>query len=378
MQPSQTSEPLVRTPAQIMEARADAPAAMRGRHVMLVINSNSGGGVEHLASILIGDLEAMGARTTTQFVYPGANVSTGGKLRGLLASARALAAQRPDVVMAFQPTSAAVAGIVGRLTGCRTRIIHQSNMPDGTHPVPRLVDRLIGSAGFYTCNITNSAATEAAFAGHPASYRRRLLRIDHGVTWDPPARPREATRAGLGLPATSRMIFSAGRLNAQKSISVLIRALPDVDHADLVIAGDGPKRQFLGQLATELGVAGRVHFLGQLPHSSLADYYAACDVFAFPSLWETFGLALVEAAGHGASIVAARIPSSTEVMADAGASVSFVDAHDGPTWARALNHMLDDEEATAAAARFAPVIRERYGLERMLARYRRLYAELLP
>ena len=74
-----------------------------------------------------------------------------------------------------------------------------------------------------------------------------------------------------------------------------------------------------------LGVDDRLHMLGALSANDIADLYAAADVFVFPSIWETFGLAAVEAGMAGMPMVVADLPVLHEVLrADGCEPVAFV------------------------------------------------------
>ncbi len=371
-----------RTRSADLNLAADAGAGngvaeLMGKRILVLINADGRGGVEHLAAVLRRDLEEHGAAVEFRFVYPSTAAPAAAKLAGIARAAQAVRRGKPDVVMAFQPTSAAIAAVVGRVTGCPARIIHQSNMPGSTHVVPRWIDRAIGSLGFYSCNIANSSATEAAFAGYPAAYKRRLQRIEHGIAWRAPKRNRAQTLAAYGIPDDQPVIFSASRLVEQKSLHTVVKALEFMQRGRFVVAGEGPERERIVRGAQQRGLSDRLHLLGFVPNADLPDLYAACDVLAFPSVWETFGLVIAEAAMQGAPIVTSGIDTSREVLAGSGRNVRFLDTRDVGDWGRALNDILDDEEARPAATAFAPVIRQRYGEARMLHSYHDLYRRLL-
>lgn len=112
-------------------------------------------------------------------------------------------------------------------------------------------------------------------------------------------------RQKLGLQ-DKKIIFSVGRLDPRKRIDVLIKAfaiiLPKYDDIYLLIGGTGEDEDRLKRLTEELGVAERVKFLGFIPDAELFDYYASCDIFAFPS-WTTSGITPYEALAVGKKVV---------------------------------------------------------------------------
>ncbi|NQE05723.1 D-inositol-3-phosphate glycosyltransferase [ANME-1 cluster archaeon GoMg1] len=117
--------------------------------------------------------------------------------------------------------------------------------------------------------------------------------------------PKEDVRQKLGLQ-NKRIIFSVGRLDPRKRIDVLIksfaRILPKYGNLYLLIGGTGEEEERLKKLAKELDITERVKFLGFIPDAELFDYYAACDVFAFPS-WTTSGITPYEALAVGKKVV---------------------------------------------------------------------------
>ena len=110
------------------------------------------------------------------------------------------------------------------------------------------------------------------------------------------------------LPDTSlageiRTLLSVGRLVRVKNHELVIRALAELPPTFVLrIAGDGPRRARLMVLAERLGVASRVKFLGHV--EDMSTEYSRCRVVVQPSLGETFGLSLFEAAQHRRPVVA--------------------------------------------------------------------------
>jgi phosphatidylinositol alpha-1,6-mannosyltransferase len=104
------------------------------------------------------------------------------------------------------------------------------------------------------------------------------------------------------FPRTGRVILTVGRWNSAeqyKGADTLITALPRVlnaaTDASLVLVGEGDDRPRLEQLARDLRVFERAHFLRGLTPEQLFACYANCDVFALPSRGEGFGMVFLEA-----------------------------------------------------------------------------------
>ena len=134
---------------------------------------------------------------------------------------------------------------------------------------------------------------------------------------------------------------------------MLIRALACLPHAHLVIAGAGAKDDAFHELAVTLGIEGRLHMLGALQAQEIADLYAACDLFVFPSIWETFGLAAAEAAMAGLPMVVADLPVLREVLNAGGTEpVTFVAPRNVEGWIAAIGTALAAPPAAPTLSQF--------------------------
>jgi glycosyltransferase involved in cell wall biosynthesis len=156
---------------------------------------------------------------------------------------------------------------------------------------------------------------------------------------------------------------------------VLIQALTELPAVHLAIAGAGRNADAYLALAAELGVADRVHMLGALPACDIADLYAACDLFVFPSIWETFGLAAVEAAMVGLPMVVADLPALREVLrADGTEPVRFAQPYDVERWVAAIRVMLTTPPPPPPlVAAFSRSISRKYSKQRMIESYLSLF-----
>ncbi len=118
-------------------------------------------------------------------------------------------------------------------------------------------------------------------------------------------KPKKDIRKNLGLH-DEKIIFSVGRLDSRKRIDLLIKAFSEIvlkyEDIYLLIGGRGEDERRLKKLIEDLGIVERVKFLGFIPDSEISDYYAACDVFAFPS-WTTSGITPYEALAANKKVV---------------------------------------------------------------------------
>jgi glycosyltransferase involved in cell wall biosynthesis len=210
----------------------------------------------------------------------------------------------------------------------------------------------------------------------------RVRRVYHGL--EPPVtraleREGQRIRAELGVGADDFLVGNVGRLALQKGQRHLIGAMPlllqRVPRAHAVIAGGGDLEDYLCDLAEEAGVAERVHVLG--PRKDVPALMHAIDVFAMPSIWEGFGLVLLEAMAAGRPIVASRVATIPEVVVD-GETGLLVPAGDPQALSDALADLADQP---ALAQQFGEAGRERlrrqFSIDKMVGDTELLYRELL-
>ena len=153
-------------------------------------------------------------------------------------------------------------------------------------------------------------------------------------------------------PAPVTAVF-AGRLGRQKAVGVLLTALADVDGVSLIVAGDGPERGALERRVSELGLDGRVRFLGSVPRETVLRLFRAGDASVLPSAWENFPHTVVEALAVGCPVIASAVGGVPEVVRD-GENGLLVAPGDASALGDAISRFFADpglrERLSAAAA----------------------------
>jgi D-inositol-3-phosphate glycosyltransferase len=153
-------------------------------------------------------------------------------------------------------------------------------------------------------------------------------------------RDRGEARARLGLPAHEELLLCVGRLEPLKGMDALIRALAVLAEEQpelrgrrrvLLVGGDDETRpgdwngeqRRLDTLRRELGVADRVTFMGARPQEQLPDLFAAADVVAVPSHYESFGMVALEALACGAVVAASNVGGLALTIEDGRSGLLF-------------------------------------------------------
>jgi glycosyltransferase involved in cell wall biosynthesis len=152
-----------------------------------------------------------------------------------------------------------------------------------------------------------------------------------------------AVRGKYGLP--DRFVLNVGALEPGKNQGTLVRAFhrltPQDPELGLVIAGPRAWRyERLLRLVDKLGLTDQVRFLDYVPADDLVALYNLAEVFAFPSLYEGFGLPPLEAMACGLPVVASTAPALREVLDDVAL---LVNPQDVVALAEAMAAVLGDQ-----------------------------------
>lgn len=154
-------------------------------------------------------------------------------------------------------------------------------------------------------------------------------------------------RARYGLAGP--FVLGLGTIEPRKNLERLIEAFGRLvaagePHALALVGGQGWLYGPIYERVQALGLADRVHFLGFVPDADLPPLYSAAEAFAFPSLYEGFGLPPLEALACGTPTVVSNVSSLPEVVGDAALQVAPTDVD---ALAAALARLLHDEPLRA-------------------------------
>ena len=168
--------------------------------------------------------------------------------------------------------------------------------------------------------------------------------VDAGYFSPQPQGVRENIKAKYNLPA--RYILFVGSISPRKNLKRLLEAWQRIagryPHHGLVIAG--ARRPTLGTVA--LGGRGKqVHWLGYVENQDLPGLYSAAQLYVLPSLYEGFGLPVLEAMACGTPVITSRAGALPEV---AGEAALLVDPDDPAELAQSISQVLDDIDLRAS------------------------------
>jgi glycosyltransferase involved in cell wall biosynthesis len=189
---------------------------------------------------------------------------------------------------------------------------------------------------FFRTMIRRSAQRAQAIIAVSESTRRDILRLlktdpakvftvhlgvaPHFRPLDDPAALEELWRS-YHLP--KRFILYVGELEPRKNVPALVQAFKSLvdqslPHALVIVGPKGGMYDRLLRTIASLGLTDRIIFTGYVPEDELPLFYNAAELFAFPSIYEGFGLPVLEAMACGAPVVTSNVSSLPEIVGDAG------------------------------------------------------------
>lgn len=208
---------------------------------------------------------------------------------------------------------------------------------------------------------------------NPLYYERNRDRwpstlIPNGID---PARfyPAPGNKAALGLPANSPMILMVSALEPGKRVIEAMRAVAEVPKAHLVVAGDGPLRDQVDRLASEI-LPGRFT-RATFRHEEMPDLYRSADLFLHTKIRESFGNVYIEALSSGTRMVAHDDEVTRWILCD---HATLVDTESQQALTAAIRRSLQSAHDGSEAARWA---HDRYAWNVVAGKYVDFFQDVL-
>jgi len=271
--------------------------------------------------------------------------------------------------------------VLSKRCGVVSTIVHDlrfRRFPEFTSPTKRYwqdaaIRRTLRRADKVIAISNATAGDLRKYYGESAA--RNVVVIPNAVTWT------ETNSTDRRHPLDGNAyVLSVAHNWAHKNLATLMCAFAAIRHEfeslRLVLVGqmfdDMPLKHErnvtdLGELARKTGLEGRIVFTGYISDSELENYYRHAQAFAFPSLFEGFGLPVIEALGHGVPTVVAGIEPMIETSRGFAA---YVDAPaDVDAWAALLRDVLHDPDAYRPSEAQVTEIKETYAPKRVAAAF---------
>ncbi|MGN1230460.1 MAG: glycosyltransferase family 4 protein [Anaerotignum sp.] len=185
-------------------------------------------------------------------------------------------------------------------------------------------------------------------------------------------------RKSLGLEADTPVILSLGRIAKEKSIDVVISALPKLieklPNVMMVIVGEGNEIENLGKFAASIGVGDHVMFTGGKPWDEIGKYYQLGNVFCSASVSETQGLTFAEAMAGGIPVVAKKDECIENILTDNETGMLFESEEELP---ELLYRVLTDEALSSRLSQASMQAMEKLSVEAFADSVEQLYQNIL-
>ena len=215
-------------------------------------------------------------------------------------------------------------------------------IPDYPRPRRLILEAAENAAAMITvCQALKDRLIEL---GAPAS---KITTLRNGVDLEKfHVKDRGALRSQLGV--SGLVLASVGLLIERKGHHLIIEALKQVPDATLLLAGSGPDRQKLEDLAAGLGVKDRVRFLGSVDQKTLCDIYNCADISILASSREGWANVLLESMACGTPVLGSAVWGTPEVIAapEAGLLLKNRDAQNIVAGISQLRSAMPDRAAT--------------------------------
>ena len=272
-------------------------------------------------------------------------------------------------------------------TFAAARIAHFTRVPYVISPRGMLVPELIAAKSRWIKNVWLRLIERRNFAGAAAIHFTTEREREDALRTKMPIPASFIVPNGISLrevppPSPARRshdtILFLGRINWKKGIDRLIAALPHIENARLVVAGNDEENLTprLRELAERLGVAARVEFLGPVDGEAKEELLAHATLFALASMSENFGNVVLEAMANETPVVLTAEVGLAEEVRRAGAGI-VVQAQPREL-ASAINALLrDPEERRAMGQRGRRLVETRFAWPRIAEEMEAQYARLL-
>jgi len=227
--------------------------------------------------------------------------------------------------------------------------------------------------------IANSAATKSSLLRNaPWLDPQKIHVVYNGI--DPKSfmgEPGINLREEWALQGDAVIIGFAGQLDERKGIDCLLRSFARTaavhKNVHLVIAGKGPMKSEIEEFSRKNNLDTKIHLVGFL--DGIENFMKSIDVFVLPSLWEGFGIVLIEAMAAGKPAITTNVSSMPEIVLD-GETGKIVPVDDADALFQAMNDLVQDEKLRELLGNKARTrVLEKFTLNRMLDSLENLFQQ---
>jgi glycosyltransferase involved in cell wall biosynthesis len=212
------------------------------------------------------------------------------------------------------------------------------------------------------------------------SFNKPLIAISNGVDLSrfEPGKASAEVRERFGIPARVPVVMYLGRLDAEKHVSVLIKAANrlTMQKFHVVVVGFGNDLDRLEDLASNLGIKDRVTFTGRIDEDDKADLLRSASIFVMPSPAELQSIATLEAMASGLPVVAVKAGALHELCVD-GKNGLLYPLDDDKAMADRLAQLLDHPKLRLEMGKASLELARTHDLGTTIKAFEGLYEKVL-
>lgn len=184
-------------------------------------------------------------------------------------------------------------------------------------------------------------------------------------------------RKRLGISKNSIVFFFLGRLDRDKNVASLVKAMPLTDKdVHLLVVGKGRVKQKLHNLAKKLKVENKITWIDYIKDSEMVDYYNVADCFSIMSPYEVQSIVTLQAVASGLPVIAARAGALPELCRDK-VNGFLVQTYDFKTLAKRMNKIAKNKNLRKKFGKESRKLSLKHDKEKNLQKLENLYNNLV-
>jgi 1,2-diacylglycerol 3-alpha-glucosyltransferase len=227
--------------------------------------------------------------------------------------------------------------------------------------------------------VTTPTRTAAALLVK-AGLKKKVVPVSCGIDLErfKPTNDGAYLRRRFAIPTHKRVLLYVGRLDKEKRIDMILRALPDISRAasvHFVLAGIGKEKRNLEELAEKLSIQQTVTFTGFVPDEDLQNIYRVADLFVTAGVAELQSIVTMEAMASGLPVVAVNAMALPELVHDGENGYLFSDG-DGQMFAEKVIAILSDQAMWAKMSEKSLEIIRDHDINKTIEEYESIYSEV--
>jgi len=227
--------------------------------------------------------------------------------------------------------------------------------------------------------VTTPTKTAAALVAK-AGLKKEVVPISCGIDLErfKPANEGAYLKRRFGIPSDKPVLLYVGRLDKEKRIDLILRALPDIlrfNGVHLILTGIGKERRSLEELTERLGIQKAVTFTGFVPDEDLHNIYQIGDLFVIAGIAELQSIVTMEAMASGLPVVAVNAMALPELVHDGENGYLFSDGN-SQMLAEKVIAILSNQALRAQMSRKSLEIIKDHDMNKVVGEFEAIYSAI--